>query len=134
MTVLGTDQGNPGDFSLLNLPSLVLSYTHCASSKSCIVTKPSWKQRNTTYFQVNTPEPFIPKVLQKLFKKLFLLHISKKLRYNFLLNAGTLSNFPADFYIFKINNKSIRTTCEICSKLTIKTVSYFQLWTFHTLL
>ena len=129
MTVLGTDQGNPGDFSLLNLPSLVLSYTHCASSKSCIVTKPSWKQRNTTYKSTLLNLSF-----QRYYKNCLKNCFFCTLRYNFLLNAGTLSNFPADFYIFKINNKSIRTTCEICSKLTIKTASYFQLWTFHTLL
>ena len=29
--------------------------------------------------------------------------------------------FPAGNYLFKVNNKSTRTRCEICSKLTIKT-------------
>ena len=29
--------------------------------------------------------------------------------------------FPANIYLFKVNNKSIRNRCEICSKLTIKT-------------
>ena len=27
---------------------------------------------------------------------------------------------PAGNYMFKVNNKNTRTTCEICSKLTIK--------------
>ena len=30
-------------------------------------------------------------------------------------------HFPAGNYMFKVNNKDTRTTCEICSKLTIKT-------------
>ena len=29
--------------------------------------------------------------------------------------------FPADIYLFKVNNRNTRTRCEICSKLTIKT-------------
>ena len=29
--------------------------------------------------------------------------------------------FPAGIYLFKVNNRNTRTTCEICSKLTIKT-------------
>ena len=30
-------------------------------------------------------------------------------------------NFPAGNYLFKVNNKSFRARCEICSELTIKT-------------
>ena len=29
--------------------------------------------------------------------------------------------FPADIYMFKVNNRNTRTRCKICSKLTIKT-------------
>ena len=29
--------------------------------------------------------------------------------------------YPADIYLFKVNNRNTRTSCEICSKLTIKT-------------
>ena len=29
---------------------------------------------------------------------------------------------PADIYMFKVNNRNIRARCEICSKLTIKTL------------
>ena len=29
---------------------------------------------------------------------------------------------PAGIYQFKVNNKNTRTRCEICSKLTIKTL------------
>ena len=29
--------------------------------------------------------------------------------------------YPAGIYLFKVNNRNIRTRCEICSKLTIKT-------------
>ena len=30
--------------------------------------------------------------------------------------------FPAGNYMFKVNNRNIRTRCEICSKVTIKTL------------
>ena len=30
-------------------------------------------------------------------------------------------NFPAGNYIFKINSRSARAKCEICTRLTIKT-------------
>ena len=30
-------------------------------------------------------------------------------------------NNPVDNYMFKINNRNTKTTCEICSKLTVKT-------------
>ena len=30
-------------------------------------------------------------------------------------------NFPANFYLIKVNNKNSKKRCEICSKLTIKT-------------
>ena len=29
-------------------------------------------------------------------------------------------NFPANIYIFKVNNRNPRKRCEICSKLTLK--------------
>ena len=29
--------------------------------------------------------------------------------------------FPAGIYLLKVNNRNTRTSCEICSKLTIKT-------------
>ena len=31
------------------------------------------------------------------------------------------NSYPADNYMFKVNNRSTRTRCEICSKLTRKT-------------
>ena len=49
---------------------------------------------------------------------------------------------PADNYMFKVNNRNIKTRCEICSKLTIKTSErrvalvylLLTLNIFHTLL
>ena len=39
----------------------------------------------------------------------------------FLRNtSGTIGTNPAGNYMFKVNNRNIRTRCEICSKLTIK--------------
>ena len=32
--------------------------------------------------------------------------------------------YPANIYLFKINNKNTRKTCEICSKLTTKTAEW----------
>ena len=31
------------------------------------------------------------------------------------------TNYPANIYLFKVNNTNTRKKCEICSKLTIKT-------------
>ena len=36
------------------------------------------------------------------------------------------SPFPVDIYLLKVNNKNTRTRCEICSKLTIKTLERRQ--------
>ena len=33
--------------------------------------------------------------------------------------------YPADIYLFKVNNRNTRTICEISSKLTIITPEYF---------
>ena len=30
-------------------------------------------------------------------------------------------NYTVEIYMFKVNNRNTRTSCEICSKLTIKT-------------
>ena len=35
--------------------------------------------------------------------------------------AEHIKGWPAGNYMFKVNNGSTRTRCEICSKLTIKT-------------
>ena len=43
--------------------------------------------------------------------------------------------FPAGNFMFKVNNKNTTTRCEICSKLTIKTVVLVCLlltWTYFT--
>ena len=37
-----------------------------------------------------------------------------------LLSTCFEHHFPADNYMFKVNNRNNRTRCEICSKLTIK--------------
>ena len=33
----------------------------------------------------------------------------------------TMRTYPANFYLFKVNNRNTPKRCEICSKLTIKT-------------
>ena len=43
--------------------------------------------------------------------------------------------YPANIYLFWVNNRSTRTRCQICSKLTIKTTTICTyLKVFHTLL
>ena len=34
--------------------------------------------------------------------------------------------YPADLYLLKVSNRNTRTRCEICSKLTIKTLEWSQ--------
>ena len=43
------------------------------------------------------------------------------LQCNAMTFVYTIGKYPAGNYLFKVNNKSTRTRCEICSKLTIKT-------------
>ena len=35
--------------------------------------------------------------------------------------VNTIFSFPANIYLFKVNNRNTRKRCEICSKLTIAT-------------
>ena len=37
-----------------------------------------------------------------------------------------ISNFPANINLFRVNNRNSRKRCEICSKLTIKTLERRQ--------
>ena len=39
----------------------------------------------------------------------------------YALKISVLRSYPANIYLLKVNNRNIRTWCEICSKLTIKT-------------
>ena len=39
----------------------------------------------------------------------------------FNVTCNNLYVNPVDIYLLKVNNRSTRTRCEICSKLTIKT-------------
>ena len=41
------------------------------------------------------------------------------------------ANYPANIYLFKVNNRNTRKRCEICSKLTIKHQND-ELWTHFT--
>ena len=46
---------------------------------------------------------------------------TKVLTVTFVLFIIVLLYIPAGIYLLKVNNRSTRTRCEICSKLTIKT-------------
>ena len=37
-----------------------------------------------------------------------------------------MRSYPANIYLFKVNNRNTRKRCEICSKLTIKTLERRQ--------
>ena len=50
----------------------------------------------------------------------------KYFRKNIFLNL--LTKLPANIYLFKVSNRSTRTTCEICSKLTIKMLAEPRKW------
>ena len=41
---------------------------------------------------------------------------------NVITDDTTEKPTPASNYMFKVNNRNTRTRCEICSKLTLKTV------------
>ena len=47
------------------------------------------------------------------------------LRLDEKLNHKTADN-PAGIYLLKVNNKNTKTRCEICSKLTIKTLRHWR--------
>ena len=40
---------------------------------------------------------------------------------NYLMNTSCIKHSPTGIYLFKVNDGNIRTMCEICSKLAIKT-------------
>ena len=54
--------------------------------------------------------------------------ISEQIVFNEKNNIKTLQqcNISVGNYMFKINNRNTRTRCEICSKLTIKTLERRQ--------
>ena len=43
------------------------------------------------------------------------------------LKEDKVGRFAADKYMFNVNNRKTRTRCEICSKLTIKTLERRQM-------
>ena len=51
-----------------------------------------------------------------------------KLFSDLVLSLKVFYVIPAKFYLFKVNNRNTRTRCQICSKLTIKTVTHFALY------
>ena len=79
------------------LPSL--TFCNLFLKKSVLQTSFSWKKIQQKP-EVNKRKTEIRKVVTKSWNK---------------------RNFPAGQYMFKVNNKTTRTTCEICSKLTKKT-------------
>ena len=42
-----------------------------------------------------------------------------------------MTSFPAEIYFLKVNNRNTRTRCEICPKLTIKTMSMASFWCLY---
>ena len=50
---------------------------------------------------------------------------------NKCVTTGTIKECPVGNYMFKVYNRSSRTRCEICSKLTIKIPEWY-FWTYFT--
>ena len=46
-------------------------------------------------------------------------------------NYRSRESFPDGIYLLKVNNKNIRTKCEICSKLTIQMSTGLFPWRPH---
>ena len=76
---------------------------------------------------------FYPKFIEKVRK------ITCESKKNKNILDRNLRNYPAINYLFKVNNRNARKSCEICSKLTIKTPErpllsslLFALNIFHT--
>ena len=52
---------------------------------------------------------------------IFLYPIWHRRRVSLILNEFIIRLYPVGIYLLKVNNRNIRTRCEIFSKLTIKT-------------
>ena len=62
------------------------------------------------------------------------LRISRESKNNFRTSANSIG-VPAGIYLLKVNNnRSTRTTCELCSKLTIKIFEHISHLVFVLLL
>ena len=44
-----------------------------------------------------------------------------KLKLSSMKNMGAKTRIPATIYLFKVNDRNTRKSCEVCLKLTIKT-------------
>ena len=90
------------------------------------------KERNLHWGKLIHAVPFQTS-FQSLFKAMFFF-VSTVLQFPETNNAYNCN--PAGNYMFKVRNRNTRTSCEICSKLTIKTTKIRQWLTlniFHIL-
>ena len=55
------------------------------------------------------------------FKKNSMINSVNSVNNSIYMSNSVYGNFPVDNCMFKVNNRNIRTRCEICSELTIKT-------------
>ena len=51
----------------------------------------------------------------------FLINVFAENGHSITVLEKVAKEYPAGIYLLKVNNRSTRTRCEICSKLTIKT-------------
>ena len=66
------------------------------------------------------------------FKMLYQLeNLQKRKKINMVSNTVQEITCPANIYLFKFNNKNTRKSCEIWSKLTIKTAKMTSFWFFY---
>ena len=71
---------------------------------------------NPTIRQKKFPELFYKKCVFKNFAKFK----GKTQAFKHKARVTSFPNNPTDFYLFKLNNRNIRKSCEKCLKLTIK--------------
>ena len=83
----------------------------------------SWKVASST---VKRPTMIVALAVLILYSSLshthfFMKKTRSKITPDSCRNLQTMLDFPANIYLFKVNNRNTRKRCEICSKLTIKT-------------
>ena len=54
------------------------------------------------------------------YEKILFLTPFKNIEISVLIKFNCYINYPANIYLFKVNNRNTRKMCKICSKLTIK--------------
>ena len=103
-----------------SLTSILSLHIHCWTNCKIFLSKISRIMYRSEWLKVNT-------VLNDSFKDVSSIS-SLKVNKQGLVWTSWRSNIPPGIYLLQVKNGNSRTTCEICSKLTIKTSKRRQ-WT-----